>query len=92
MARLIPLQPAPGLAGLARTGDHFKATAVGAAMLVLVTLGSVAMRAGSVLQHTFVAWAEARQQREDVRKLQELAQADPRVMADLVALQQHAQQ
>ena len=47
MARLIQIQPHPGLAGLARSGHHFKSTAVGALMLVLVTLGSVALRAGS---------------------------------------------
>ena len=92
MARLIHIrQQHPAVAALARTGQHFKATAVGALLLVLVTLGSVALRAGSVLQHTFVAWAEARQQRDDARSLREAAQADPRVMADLIALQQHAQ-
>ena len=91
MARQIQNPQRPGFAGLARMGHRFNATALGALMLALVTLGSVALRAGAVLQEGIAAWAQARQQDDDARMLRELAQADPRVMADLIALQQHTQ-
>ena len=91
MARQIQNPQRPGFAALARMGHHFNATALGALMLALVTLGSVALRARAGVLEGIAAWAQARQQDGDARMLRELAQADPRVMADLIALQQHTQ-
>jgi len=94
MARVVQFQHSftqPLAAPLARGGSgSTRVTAVGAVLSVLSVVGSVAVAAGKYMESTFVAWAEARREREEDRKLWALALTDSRLMADLVALQQHA--
>ena len=93
MARVVPFQHSftqPLAAPLARgNGGFANVTAVGAVLSVLSFVGSAAVAAGKYMESTFVAWAEARRAREEDRKLWALALNDSRLMADLVALQQH---
>ncbi|MEJ8840262.1 hypothetical protein [Ramlibacter sp. AN1133] len=92
MARVVPFHPSltpQGVARLPRTRRPIgRVTAVGALLSVLSVFGSVIVAAVNHMESTFVAWAEARHQREQDRKLWAMAQGDPRLMADLVALQQ----
>jgi len=93
MARVVPFHPSlqpSGIAVAPRAGSIVcTATAVGAVLSVLSFVGSAAVAAGKYMESTFVAWAEARRAREEDRKLWALALNDSRLMADLVALQQH---
>lgn len=94
MARVVPFQssfPQPGAARLPRPRSAFgRVTAIGALLSVLSAVGSVVVAAAKQMESTFVAWAETRRQREEDRKLWSMALSDPRLMAELVALQQHA--
>lgn len=94
MARVVPFDssfPQQGAARLPRTRNAFgRVTAVGALLSVLSLVGSVMVAAARQMESTFVAWAETRRQREEDRKLWSMALSDPRLMADLVALQQRA--
>ena len=63
-------------------------TAIGALLLVLRPIAVAALAAAHFLVDAGCAWAENRRLRADERKLRELAAIDPRVAADLVALQQ----
>ena len=65
-----------------------RVTAVGALLTVLSIVGSVAFAAVERMDAALAAWVQARHARQEDRKLWALAQADPRLMADLVALQQ----
>jgi hypothetical protein len=94
MARVVPFHHSltqPGVARLPRARTPVgRVTAIGALVSVLSVLGSVVVAAGRHLELSFVAWAQARQRREEDRKLWAMALQDPRLMADLVALRQHA--
>jgi predicted transposase YbfD/YdcC len=94
MARVVPFQssfPQQGAARVLRPRSVFgRVTAVGALLSVLSVVGSVVFAAAKHAESTFVAWAETRRQRQADRKLWSMALADPRLMADLIALQQHA--
>jgi len=68
-----------------------RVTAVGALLAILSLLGSVLCAVTLRLQRRLDAWAEVRRQRAEDRQLWELAATDPRLMAELVALQQHAE-
>ena len=65
-----------------------RVTALGAVLFVLATIGAGLARAAVPVRQACAAWAERRRQREEDRKLWELALSDTRVMADLVALSQ----
>jgi hypothetical protein len=95
MARVVPFHPSLGqqpVARASRARPHVgRATAVGALVSVLSVVGSLAVSAARQMEFTFVAWAQARREREADRKLWALAQTDSRLMADLVALQQRAE-
>ncbi|GAB3772936.1 hypothetical protein GCM10028796_44480 [Ramlibacter monticola] len=92
MARAAHLTyPAPVLAGTrpARANHTIsRATALGACLFLLSAIGSVLVRAAGRAQLACAGWAERRREREEDRKLWELALSDSRVMADLVALSQ----
>jgi hypothetical protein len=94
MARFVPILPSiqtRGIARLSRARTSFgKATALGALLFLLAALGSLVFRAAGLLRSSFAAWAAARREREQDRQLWELALADSRVMADLIALRQEA--
>ena len=91
MARVVSLPHPLTAAALPRSRPHVgRVTAVGALLSLLSLVGSVVVAAGNYMESTFVAWAQARRQREADRKLWALALSDSRLMADLVALQQHA--
>jgi hypothetical protein len=94
MARVVPFTPSFPQQGAGRLpharGAFGRVTAVGALLSLLSVVGSVVVTAGKYMESMFVAWAEARRQREEDRKLWSLALTDSRLMADLVALQQHA--
>jgi hypothetical protein len=68
-----------------------RVTAIGAVLYVLSRVGAIVVRGTLRAQARLDGWAQARREREEDRKLWELALADPRVMADLIALQQHAE-
>lgn len=92
MARVVPFQPSltpQPVARLPRARRPIgRVTAVGALLALLSVVGSVVVTAVNHMESTFVAWAQARREREEDRKLWAMAQSDPRLMADLVALQQ----
>lgn len=93
MARTAPF-PYPVLAGgigrLARASNTVgRVTALGALLSLLAAIGSVLVRVAGGLRLACAAWAEKHRQRQEDRKLWELALSDSRVMADLVALSQH---
>jgi hypothetical protein len=80
-----------GVARLERAhGTFARVTALGALLFLLAGIGSLAFGAAARLGAGFADWAETRRQREEDRKLWELALTDSRVMADLVALHQHS--
>jgi hypothetical protein len=92
MARVITLtQPIP-FRGIARFAQdrRTRATALGALLAVVAGFGSLAVRAAAPLGRALAAWAQARREREEDRKLWELALSDSRVMADLIAVRQQA--
>ena len=91
MARIAPLSLRyAGIARLERASTTFgRVTALGALFGGLALVGSLVFRATAGLQRGFAAWAQARREREEDRKLWELALTDPRIMADLIALDQH---
>jgi hypothetical protein len=95
MARAVPFHPSlaqQGVARLPRTRSRIgQLTAVGALLTVLSLAGGVVVAAANQMELTFVAWAQARRRREADRKLWALARSDPRLMAELVALRQHAE-
>ena len=63
-------------------------TAVGAVLSLLRAVDSIALKATAALRHAWAQRQALRRQREEDRKLWEVACADTRVMADLVALSQ----
>jgi hypothetical protein len=78
-----------GIGRLARASNTVgRVTALGALLLLLTAIGSVLVRAAGGLRLACAAWVEGRRQRQEDRKLWELALGDSRVMADLVALSQ----
>jgi hypothetical protein len=80
-----------GVARLPRAhGSFARVTALGALFFLLEAIGSIAFGAAERVGAGLAHWAEARRQREEDRKLWELALTDSRVMADLIALQQDA--
>ena len=94
MARVVslphPIQP-QGIAHQPRTRIAFgRVTAVGAVLSLLSLVGSLVLRLFRRIDAAGVVWVQARIRREEDRKLWALAQTDPRLMADLVALQQHS--
>lgn len=68
-----------------------RVTAVGALLSILSLLGSLVFAGTLRLRRRLDAWAQLRRQRAQDRQLWELAATDPRLMAELVALQQHAE-
>lgn len=93
MARFVPVNPSVptrGIARLSRPRSFGKRTAAGALLFVLATVGAPAFRAALRLREGVAAWARRQHERAEDRKLWELALADSRVMADLIALRQHA--
>ena len=92
MARTAQLTyPTPVLASTrpTRAGHTIsRATALGAFLFLLSAIGSILVRAAGRVQLACAGWAERRREREEDRKLWELALSDSRVMADLVALSQ----
>lgn len=94
MARFAQVDHPAALAAATRPaigGNPFSSvTAVGALLYLLAALGSLVFRAAAALRLAFAGWLERRRQREEDRKVWELALSDPRVMADLVAVRQHA--
>lgn len=94
MARVVPFHPtvaraAPRSAQVRR--PIARATAAGALLYLLSLVGSLVVRGTQRLQLRLDAWAEARRQRAEDRATWELARSDARLMAELVALQQHAE-
>ena len=85
MARTVPVSYplAQGAGTLSVRG-----TAIGALLLVLRPVAVAVLAAGHFLVDAGCAWAGNRRLRADERKLRELAAIDPRVAADLIALQQ----
>lgn len=65
-----------------------RGTAIGALLLVLRPVAVAALAVAHLLVDTGCAWAENRRLRAGERKLRDLASIDPRIAADLVALQQ----
>lgn len=53
-------------------------------------IARLALRAAARLRRGYAAWAQARRLREQDRLLRELACTDSRIMADLIAVSQHA--
>jgi hypothetical protein len=94
MARVVPFTPSllpQGATRAVRTRSAFgRVTAVGGLLSVLSAIGSVVAAVARQIEFGFVAWAEARREREADRKLWAMALDDPRLMAELVALRQHA--
>jgi hypothetical protein len=94
MARVVPFHPSLAPQAVARAPRARAAigrvTAVGALVSVLSVVGSCVFAAGRRMERSFVAWVEAHREREADRKLWAMALQDPRLMADLVALRQHA--
>lgn len=92
MTRLVPSPPSVPQGTIVRRtrgiGSFGRITALGALLYLLAALGQQVVRAAARLQRVFAAWAERRREREQDRKLWELALSDSRVMADLVALRQ----
>jgi hypothetical protein len=95
MARVVPFHHSLSQQAVARQSrarpSVGRVTAVGALMSLLSFVGSLAVSAGREMEFTFVAWAQARREREEDRKLWALAQSDSRLMAELVALRQRAE-
>lgn len=94
MARFAQIDHPARLAAATRpaaVGNPFsRVTALGALLHVLAALGSVGVRAAAALRLALAGWMQRRRQREEDRKLWELALSDSRVMADLIAVRQHA--
>jgi len=83
--------PIPPIGRLARASSSVgRVTALGAVLFVLASIGSGIVRAAGPVRQACAAWAEERRQREEDRKLWELALTDTRVMADLIALSQQS--
>ncbi|HET8748009.1 MAG TPA: hypothetical protein VFM98_20595 [Ramlibacter sp.] len=68
-----------------------RVTAVGALVSLVSLIASVVVLGTQRLQRRLDAWADVRRQRAEDRQLWDLAATDPRLMAELVALQQHAE-
>jgi hypothetical protein len=92
MARDITLSHPVPFRGIARLAQarRTRATALGAVLVVIAGVGSLAVRAAAPLARALAAWAQARRERVEDRKLWELALSDSRVMADLIAVRQQA--
>ena len=65
-----------------------RVTAVGAVIALLSLVGSAVTLANVRLQRRLAVWSEARRLRAEDRQMWQQALADPRLMAELVALQQ----
>lgn len=90
MASIVHTNYPAGLRRAEHARTPFSGTAVGALILVLRAMDSVRLAATARLREALHAWAQRRREREEDRQLWELALSDHRVMADLVALRQHA--
>lgn len=95
MARVVPFHHTAARQAVApfpRTRTPVaRPTAVGAILFVLAVVGSFVVDGTLRLQGRLDAWAQARRERAEDRQLWDLARTDPRLMSELVALQQHAE-
>lgn len=87
MARFVHIDYPVQHGGVARV-EHALETIGGfsathAVLHALAVVGAPVTRAGAAVRAAFARWAEARRQREEDRKLWDLALTDARVMADL---------
>lgn len=94
MARVVPFHSTAARAATRSAPVHSpiaRVTAAGALLYLLSLVGSLVVRGTRRLQLRLDAWAESRRLRAEDRATWEVARSDPRLMAELVALQQHAE-
>lgn len=90
MARTVPLSPFQPRAGSLTLRRASRGTPLGALLYGLSFIGAVALRVATpVVKGFYAGLIDAQQARAD-RRIWEVAQSDPRLKAELIALREHA--